>query len=59
MKRLRLLAAHRRYYVREMRLVAYKQLLESYRRSAPPAVVVVVVGAGAGALAHPVGGAAA
>ncbi len=30
----RFLAPHRRYYVREMRILAYSQLLESYRRSA-------------------------
>lgn len=27
----RILAAHRRFYVREMRIIAYSQLLESYR----------------------------
>lgn len=27
----RLLSVHTRYYVREMRIKAYKQLLESYR----------------------------
>lgn len=31
MKNDRLLAAHCRYYVREMRIMAYAQLLESYR----------------------------
>ena len=30
MKYDRLLSAHYRYYVREMRIVAYNQLLESY-----------------------------
>ncbi len=28
----RLLAPHARYYVREMRVLAYNQLLESYKR---------------------------
>ena len=31
MKHDRYLAAHYRYYVREMRILAYTQLLESYR----------------------------
>lgn len=28
----RLFAQHRRFYVREMRILAYKQLLQSYKR---------------------------
>ena len=31
LKRDRYLAAHARYYIREMRIKAYSQLLESYR----------------------------